>query len=72
MINDFRIDQLFEDEESGALHTSCTDELNGEMDIAVVGMSVRMPGASSLQQFWELIQSGADCVGPIPQNRKKM
>lgn len=71
MINDFRIDQLFEDEESGALHTAGTGELNGEMDIAVVGMSVRMPGASSLQQFWELIQSGADCVGPIPLNRKK-
>ncbi|KAL8724681.1 MAG: hypothetical protein Q9166_007815 [cf. Caloplaca sp. 2 TL-2023] len=37
--------------------------------IAVVGMSCRFPEADSLEQFWQLITSGANAVRPIPRER---
>ncbi|MGE9289495.1 MAG: beta-ketoacyl synthase N-terminal-like domain-containing protein, partial [Puniceicoccales bacterium] len=38
--------------------------------IAIVGMACRLPGgAHSPQQFWELLQSGKDAIGKIPQDR---
>lgn len=41
---------------------------NGE-EIAVVGMSCRFPQADSLEEFWQLISSGATALGKIPIER---
>ncbi|BDT91970.1 polyketide synthase [Nocardia sputorum] len=38
-------------------------------DIAIVGMSCRMPGASDLEKFWRLLREGRDAVGPAPADR---
>lgn len=40
-------------------------------DIAIIGMAVRLPGADSLDGFWDIIKTGRDCVGEIPEPRKK-
>ncbi|MCA1569643.1 MAG: acyltransferase domain-containing protein [Chloroflexi bacterium] len=37
--------------------------------IAVIGMSVRVPGASTLDEFWALLQDGADMIRPLPPAR---
>ncbi|MEU8775882.1 type I polyketide synthase [Streptomyces sp. NPDC048606] len=37
--------------------------------IAVVGLSCRLPGAESPAAFWELLRSGADAVAEIPPGR---
>ncbi|MGW4114470.1 type I polyketide synthase [Actinosynnema sp. NPDC004786] len=38
--------------------------------IAIVGMSVRLPGGiSSPEDFWALLESGGDAVGPFPTDR---
>ena len=37
--------------------------------IAIVGMSGRYPGAENLEQYWENLQSGADCIGELPLER---
>ncbi len=37
--------------------------------IAVVGVSVRFPGAANLDQFWENLAAGRDSVGEIPPER---
>ena len=39
------------------------------MDIAVIGMSGRFPGAENLNEFLELLKKGIDAVGKMPQNR---
>ncbi len=40
-------------------------------DIAVIGMAVKLPGADTLDEFWEMVSNGKDCVGELPNNRKE-
>src|SRR6185436_300854 len=42
-------------------------EINEE--IAIVGMSCRLPGADSLQEFWDLLHKGKDAIREIPAER---
>ncbi|CAM3417662.1 SDR family NAD(P)-dependent oxidoreductase [Parendozoicomonas haliclonae] len=38
--------------------------------IAIIGMGCRYPGgADSPEEFWELLKSGTDAVGPVPKSR---
>ncbi|MEU5786046.1 type I polyketide synthase, partial [Micromonospora lupini] len=37
--------------------------------IAVVGMSCQLPGAATPDAFWELLRSGADAIGDVPEGR---
>lgn len=37
--------------------------------IAIVGVGCRFPGASSPREFWDLLSSGGDAVGPVPRDR---
>lgn len=37
--------------------------------IAIVGMACRFPGASSPEQFWQLLSAGDEAVRPVPENR---
>ena len=37
--------------------------------IAIVGMACRFPGAPSLNDYWRLLSSGAEGIGPIPPDR---
>lgn len=39
------------------------------MDIAVIGMAGRFPGARNLDEFWEKLANGVDCVTEIPPER---
>jgi acyl transferase domain-containing protein len=43
----------------------------GEMrePIAIIGMSGRYPGARSLEEYWENLKSGKDCIGELPSER---
>ncbi|URN93897.1 MAG: amino acid adenylation domain-containing protein [Candidatus Pristimantibacillus lignocellulolyticus] len=38
-------------------------------DIAIIGMSAKLPHAKNLEQFWENLEQGLDCIGPLPENR---
>ncbi|MFE0424854.1 beta-ketoacyl synthase N-terminal-like domain-containing protein, partial [Streptomyces sp. NPDC058953] len=39
-------------------------------DVAVVGVSCRLPGASGPRAFWELLRSGGDGVAEGPDGRR--
>ncbi|WP_341282701.1 SDR family NAD(P)-dependent oxidoreductase [Paenibacillus sp. FSL H8-0537] len=39
-------------------------------DIAIIGMSARLPGAQDIHEYWNNIENGIDTVKQIPQNRK--
>lgn len=38
-------------------------------DIAIIGISGRYPMAHDLEQFWENLQSGKDCITDVPPDR---
>jgi polyketide synthase PksN len=38
-------------------------------DIAIVGISGRFPGAGSVDELWDVLKTGRDCVTEIPQDR---
>ena len=42
---------------------------NSREPIAVIGMSVKMPQADNLDEYWENLISGKDCVTHIPESR---
>jgi acyl transferase domain-containing protein len=44
-------------------------KLGGGFPIAVVGAACRFPGAANLGEFWSLLRSGTDAVGPVPEDR---
>ncbi|MEX3611468.1 MAG: amino acid adenylation domain-containing protein [Burkholderia sp.] len=38
-------------------------------DIAIIGMSARLPMAADLAQFWDNLLAGRDCISEIPADR---
>ena len=38
-------------------------------DIAVIGIAGEYPGADNLDEFWNVIKQGRDCISEIPYNR---
>nr|ARR97040.1 SphG [Herpetosiphon sp. B060] len=41
----------------------------GEVDIAIIGVSGRYPLAANLDEFWQNLQTGRNCVTTIPAER---
>lgn len=48
------------------------ENCNRELDIAIIGISGRYPGASSMEEFWENLKHGRDSVTEIPSDRWNM
>lgn len=44
-------------------------EMNDE--VAIIGISLKMPKAESVEKFWNNIKSGIDCVGDFPLERRR-
>ncbi len=40
-------------------------------DIAVIGMAVKLKGVETLDEFWEMLSTGKDCVEELPDARKE-
>jgi acyl transferase domain-containing protein/acyl carrier protein len=40
-------------------------------DIAIIGMSARLPGAKDIHEYWRNIENGIDSVKQIPNNRRE-
>lgn len=38
-------------------------------DIAIIGVNGRYPGANNINEFWEILKTGTDCVTEIPDSR---
>jgi phthiocerol/phenolphthiocerol synthesis type-I polyketide synthase C len=48
---------------------AASTDAGGSFPIAVVGVACRFPGAGDPAEFWSLLRSGTDAVGPIPEDR---
>jgi iturin family lipopeptide synthetase A len=47
------------------------NQSSGPHDCAIIGMSAKMPLAQNVDEFWQRIKSGTDCITQFPQYRKK-
>ncbi|MCP5051471.1 MAG: KR domain-containing protein, partial [bacterium] len=39
------------------------------LDIAIIGLSGRYPGARNLEEFWQNLSAGKDCIVEVPKER---
>ncbi|MCL6589227.1 MAG: SDR family NAD(P)-dependent oxidoreductase [Firmicutes bacterium] len=42
-----------------------------EKEIAIIGVSGKFPKAANLDQYWENIAGGVECIGYFPENRRQ-
>ncbi|MGC5328163.1 condensation domain-containing protein [Brevibacillus sp. SYSU BS000544] len=40
-------------------------------DIAIIGMAFKLPRAEGIEDFWNHMREGADCIADIPEKRKE-
>lgn len=48
-------------------------EFNDEMeenDIAIIGVGMNLPGASNLDEYWEILQNGVSVIREMPEERR--
>jgi acyl transferase domain-containing protein len=46
-------------------------DTNDRNDIAIIGMAGRFPGAGNLEEFWENLKQGRDCIDVPPLARRE-
>lgn len=55
---------------SSSAQTMAIEEVSTK-DIAIIGISAKLPQAGNIEEFWEILKNGVDCIRPIPQGRKE-
>ncbi len=70
-ISDYLLELASDDAAPEAAATTPTESRRETQldDVAIVGMSCRFPGASSLAEFWSNLLQGVDSVREIPSDR---
>lgn len=53
---------------SGNSESPHKDQANA-LDVAIIGLAGRYPGADNLQEFWDNLIKGKDCITEIPRDR---
>lgn len=48
---------------------SLDEEEVGALDIAIIGLAGKYPGAENVEEFWENLRDGKDCITEIPKER---
>ena len=43
-----------------------------EKEVAITGMAFRLPGASTQEELWKILEEGKDCVHKVSEKRKKL
>ncbi|WP_092551092.1 beta-ketoacyl synthase N-terminal-like domain-containing protein [Xenorhabdus koppenhoeferi] len=61
--------QLGEHQTSNTIITEEKKPLSASQDIAIIGLSGRFPQADSLDEFWQNLCDGKDCIEEIPSER---
>ena len=56
-------------QDAGATFVGRRDACPTTEPIAIIGLSCRMPGADSADEFWQLLSDGVDAVGEVPADR---
>lgn len=55
-------------EKTEIIEKNIINEENGK-DIAIIGASLRIPGANTLNEYWDILKSGKCVIGEVPSGR---
>lgn len=64
-----RMEAAIDETEGYPPETENIRQENEKENIAVIGMSLRMPMANNIDEFWDNLTSGKECIGETPKNR---
>ncbi|MCC6793695.1 MAG: SDR family NAD(P)-dependent oxidoreductase [Candidatus Hydrogenedentes bacterium] len=56
-------------ENAPAPEVSATQPTSSNEPVAIIGMSIRAPGAESVDAFWKLLLNGTDAISKVPGDR---
>ncbi|MCC6156036.1 MAG: SDR family NAD(P)-dependent oxidoreductase, partial [Candidatus Hydrogenedentes bacterium] len=56
-------------ENAPAPEVSAAQTISSNEPIAIIGMSIRAPGAASVSEFWKMLLNGTDAISPVPSDR---
>lgn len=62
-------DSFADDSTDIGVATNPSEYTYPEHAVAIVGTACRFPGADSLEEFWEVIESGRSMLGELPEQR---
>lgn len=48
-----------------------SNDVKRHEDIAIIGMSVKLPFAENKDEFWSILAGGVDCIREFPESRRK-
>jgi acyl transferase domain-containing protein len=70
--NKFILELLKENKIDKAVAIHILKKLNVKKeDVAVIGIACRLPGANNPKEFWNILETGADCIRPFPEERRR-
>jgi polyketide synthase PksN len=52
-----------------SMRNQTPQDKSGDLDIAIIGVSGRYPGAENISEFWKNLRDGKDCITEIPNDR---
>ena len=58
----------FEDEDDNDYYSNSSSD----NDIAITGVSFRLPGAENFDELWDMLVSGKSCVSKVSEKRRKL
>ncbi len=65
-----KVEKIKADERNFSVHSSESfRDMQGEEDIAVIGVSGRYPMAENIDELWNNLKDGRDCITEIPSER---
>lgn len=55
--------------DTGPIVSDCKDRAATPNEVAIIGMAGRFPGAANLDEYWNNLLNGRDCVSEVPRRR---
>ena len=70
-----QLSEFYQEKQTGTVecvNVRQEDESYETEDIAVIGIGLKLPGIDNLDDFWEVLIEGKNCIHILPESRKRL
>lgn len=71
ILKNFQKSEISETAASELLSILKQEKISEDNDIAIIGLAAKFPEAKNVDEYWDNIKNGRDCVRDYPEERKK-